>query len=1120
MTIDNSASQRALQAERVRLHGQIAASSVGASLLAALALSAALSNVVATGAFRVWALSLGAALALRLAVAWSHRRAGRVRDNGRWLTAYRLCFSAHGLAWALAGTILMPGLAQDQYGLLLFGLTAITTGSLIITSFDVVAAAVFGIPAFAPVVLNAMDGQGKVSGAMGAILALFLLITVVGALRAQRTVREAVRLRVAAAERADEARAHAAHAEQAHGELAEQHHLLSQLLQSTSQGFWFIDNDGITTEVNPAMCILLGRPREAVVGHEVGEFFGGDDLAVLQAQRALRARGLNGAYEIGIVRPDGTRVHCMNNATPISDTHGRQIGSIGLWTDLTARREAETVLRTYEVVANSMTDPVSVTGEDDIYRMVNDAWCRATGVDRAQALGRPTRDVLPADATVPQRLALIECLESNAPRTVRSISPLPGLLGRTTDTTYYPYGEDVAGVRCVVMVTRDVTEQEQSRSALAAGAEYLRGTLNATGDAIFASDSQTPNEPLRFVNEQMLGMWGIPAGKAGSLTPGDIMAYAMPLFVDAEAEARRVAEIIACDEPHESHVHLRDGRVLLRRCIPAQIQGRTARVWSFRDITAQERAAQTLRDSESEVRRLLDAFPGYIAAIDQDYTYTYVNDRLAVVLGAPAEQTVGRHVRDVIGDDRFQMIEDETHRARATGKVVSERTYPATGSRPRLDLEVTHVIGPKQPDGQQITFVFGQDITERKRAKEALIAARDEAERASHAKTQFLSQMSHELRTPMNAIIGFGQLLESDPEHPLSDGQNRYVQELLRGARYLLNLINEVLDLGRIEAGKMQIDRVPVAMCPLVESSLNLVHPLAVQRGIVLVPPDFSVFDHDVLADRTRLKQVLINLLTNAIKYNRDGGRVTMTSRVDDGMLRIEVSDEGRGLSLEQRRRLFQPFERLDADRKGIEGTGIGLALSRRLTEMMRGEIGVDSTPGEGSTFWVRLPLATTRQSSPHVTTMSGALDLLETGSHQTVLYIEDNAVNIVLMEAMLARLGGVNLVTANLPQEGLDVARRELPALVLLDIQLPGMDGFEVLRRLRADASTREIPVIAVSANAMESDLAAGLAAGFDAYLTKPLDMPVLHAAVRQALAQQSPRHSGFHTPVDAIPA
>ncbi len=389
-----------------------------------------------------------------------------------------------------------------------------------------------------------------------------------------------------------------------------------------------------------------------------------------------------------------------------------------------------------------------------------------------------------------------------------------------------------------------------------------------------------------------------------------------------------------------------------------------------------------------------------------------------------------------------------------------------------------------------------QDITRRKRAEFELIAAREEAERASQAKSDFLSSMSHELRTPMNAILGFGQLLEYDGG--LADEQMDNVREILKAGRHLLELINEVLDLARVESGRINLSLEPTAIGPVLTECFGIVRIMAEQRGVSLVLGDIG--DCLVRADRTRLKQVLINLLSNAIKYNREGGRVDVgLQMLEDDQVHIRVNDTGKGIAAQRLDELFQPFNRLGADDSDIEGTGIGLTISRRLVEMMGGSIGVSSEPGVGSCFWIQLPLESDDACvlPESAWQEAGAEAPRSAAQRATVIYIEDNPTNLKLITQLLGRRPQVRLITAHTPDLGLELCTAYQPDLILLDINMPGLDGYAVLNTLRADPALATVPVVAITANAMPRDEARARQAGFADYLTKPLDVERFYAAV-----------------------
>jgi signal transduction histidine kinase/CheY-like chemotaxis protein len=366
--------------------------------------------------------------------------------------------------------------------------------------------------------------------------------------------------------------------------------------------------------------------------------------------------------------------------------------------------------------------------------------------------------------------------------------------------------------------------------------------------------------------------------------------------------------------------------------------------------------------------------------------------------------------------------------------------------------------------------------------------AREIVERASQAKSEFLSRMSHELRTPLNSILGFSQLLQMDE---LTPDQKGSVEQILKSGHHLLDLINEVLDITRIESGRMEISSEPVQLEEALNAAVDLIRPLADKRGISIQIKTPSSKDVFVNADNQRLKQVLLNLLSNAVKYNREGGEIHVTaSLLMDGFLHLAVRDSGPGIPPEKMERLFIPFDRLELDPNLVEGTGLGLALSKGLVEAMGGRIGAQSVVGQGSTFWLDLQLTSQQKEAIVMAEVDDYLKSNPAAKKGMVLYVEDNLSNIQLMERILARLPEVNLVTAMQGHMAMDLARLHKPGLILLDLNLPDMNGSEVLKLLRADPATTEIPIVIMSADATTGQIERMLAAGANAYLTKPIDI------------------------------
>ncbi|SDM47596.1 ATP-binding protein [Polaromonas sp. JS666] len=386
-------------------------------------------------------------------------------------------------------------------------------------------------------------------------------------------------------------------------------------------------------------------------------------------------------------------------------------------------------------------------------------------------------------------------------------------------------------------------------------------------------------------------------------------------------------------------------------------------------------------------------------------------------------------------------------------------------------------------------LLIGTDNSVRKQVEIALNEAMAVAEKANLAKSDFLSSMSHELRTPLSAILGFAQLIESGTPVP-TPSQKRSVDQILQAGWYLLDLINEILDLALIESGKLSLSLEPVSLAEVMHECETMIESQAEKRGIRVSFPAFTspLF---VNADRTRLKQVLINLLTNAIKYNTERGKVTLRCvDIPPGRIRICVEDTGEGLLPEKIEQLFQPFNRLGQEASTEQGTGIGLVMTKRLVELMGGVIGVESTVGKGSVFWIEMNVTTEQKFSPELLNLALGLAAPAPADPQTctVLYVEDNPANLMLVEDLIARRPDFRLLSARDGISGIAIAKAALPDFILMDINLPGISGITAMKILSEDPLTKHIPVVALSANAMPRDIEKGLQAGFFRYLTKPI--------------------------------
>ena len=503
---------------------------------------------------------------------------------------------------------------------------------------------------------------------------------------------------------------------------------------------------------------------------------------------------------------------------------------------------------------------------------------------------------------------------------------------------------------------------------------------------------------------------------------------------------------------------------------------------------------QRLRDQQFYTRSLIESSIDALMTTDPRGIITDVNQQMEALTGCTRDELIGAPFKNYFTDpDR---AEAGIKRVLSGNKVTDyELTVRARDGK---ETVVSYNATTFHDRDRKLRGVFAaaRDVTERKRFEHTLQSNNVELERAmaaakkaNLAKSDFLSSMSHELRSPLNAILGFAQLINSDSPPP-TESQTASIDQILHAGWYLLDLINEILDLAQIESGKMALSREPTSLAEVMLECQAMIEPQAQKRGVRMTFPRFVV-PCFVDADRTRLKQVLINLLSNAIKYNETGGAVVVDySETTPERVRISVRDTGAGLPPEMLTQLFQPFSRLGQERGPEEGTGIGLVMSKRLIELMGGAIGVESVVGRGSVFWFEMNSAAEPQlGASHEDVFAVAPERAKReGPSRTLLYVEDNPANLKLIEQLVARRSDIRLLSATDGNLGITLARAHLPDVILMDINLPGISGIEALKIIREDQLTAHIPVVALSANAMPRDIEKGLQAGFFRYLTKPI--------------------------------
>lgn len=1093
-----------MQAELVRRHRQTLPAAVVGSVLLGLIVAIVQSRAVGVGAAAWWLLMLAPVLASRVVLYHWHERADpRHLRQALWIGRYRLLALVHGLVWALAPWWLFPPDNLAYQSFLVFALAGMCVSSLSGYAFDLRTALSFSAPILAALLLRLLTLGSETGTMMAAIVLLFMVYVMAIALRAGRAMREAVLLRGAqAAQLADVRRSH-------------EQQLRAETLVGLGSFEWDLAQDSLQwSDGHFRLWGLEPGSRPPSLELFLQGVHPDDRERVHQVLRRSLEQGELEDCRYRVCWPDGQVRHVLGRSDVRRDAQGRICAVTGTVQDVTVqtRIEASLVEKQQLLSVMQQTTQLGFWFVDGGGRTtdVNPALCTMLACAPVDLLGHSMMDRV--DASYARRLRL---LLSGA-----------GVPSGDTGSVVDLVRPDAASVRCLahetalrdaggkvvglVVMVSDLSAIERARDAQHVS-EFV---VNSVYDMVSVTDLEGR---YRFVNDAWCARIGQTREQALGRTIDEVVPYAV--------SRERSEALRQCIERRElrlvrttvqfPRVGLRVMETMLTPYLTRDTEVRGV-VAVTRDVTEQERAAEALRANDGQQRALMDAFPGYVGVIDQDLVYTYVNTRKAALFGSTPEAIVGRSVRDVMGRDGAQQIAAEVERINAGERVVVERRYEATAQHPAVYLQITEVMGAKGHGGLQRYYSFGIDITELKHAESELRAAKEAAEQADRAKSAFLASVSHELRTPLNAILGFSQLLRADAQASRSGSDN--AGEIERAGRHLLSLVDDLIDLGGVEAGHLELTMQPVAVETVINDGLSLVAPLAANQGIRIVFEGGDARSAVVLADAVRLRQVIINLLSNAIKYNRPDGSVRVSCRrhVPDGRpgearIRIAIADTGGGIAPELASRVFSAFERLGAERGTIEGTGIGLAISRRLIGAMGGSIGYESRRQEGSTFWIDLPLPTApapdAQAPELMQHKALRVQPLRQRHPPRLLVAEDYGPNQAVLRQQLQSLG----CSVDMVSDGVQALERWVAGpcdLVLSDLDMPRMGGHELARAIRELEQHRggaRVPFIAISAAVLAGERERCLAAGMDDMLTKPVSLESLAAMLAHWLGGET---------------
>lgn len=873
-------------------------------------------------------------------------------------------------------------------------------------------------------------------------------------------------------------------------------------------GMVYLGLDGRFNKVNHRLCEITGYDTEELLGMTVSDISHPDDLA---RDSELLNRFLHGGEdtfetETRYLCKDGSMRWVAVTARMISDKDGRAQYSVVLIRDIQDKITSDNILRDkeerYRALVEASSTVVWQTTPDGALVFAGDRWAAITGQSDEEKQGWGWLDAIHPDDRAPTTELWLHSL---ATRTLHENEFR--VRTRTGDYRWFavrgvPILKIDGSVREWVGANTDIHDEKLAAKERA----LLASLVESTDDGLFGQDAKG-----------LITSWNRGAEKIFGYRADEVIGSSIMRLVPTSAQSfeREIQRKIVAGEQvgnFEAVRRAKNGRQFPASITISPLKDRAGKVVGaskvLRDITDRKLAEDALRQSEWRLAGILRQSPAGIIQADAAGRMTLVNRRWCEMLGYAEDELLGRSTVEVThSSSRDATL--ETVRALREGAESAQLEKLFLRKDGSILTAQSNVTAMRSPQGEFLGLIAViMDISDRKKFELELQIAKTEAETANLAKSDFLSNMSHELRSPLNAILGFAQLIDTSSPPP-TNSQKRAVEQILKAGWFLLKMINEILDLAQIEAGKLPVRMEAVSVGDIINECKDMVEAQAQSRDIRMTfkRPNLPTY---VYADRTRLTQVLINLLTNAIKYNKLGGTIVIDCQLStQGRVRVSVKDSGDGLKPEEVTQLFERFNRLGRETGDEEGTGIGLVMSKKLIELMKGDIGVESAKGEGSVFWVELPLAEAPSSAPAMIESSAVVQasILVAGPMRTVLYVEDNAANLMLVADCIERRHDIHLMSAPDGPTGVRVALNSKPDVILMDINLPGINGLEAMRMLSQYPATKHIPVIALSANAMPRDVELYLAAGFFRYLAKPINIIELMETLNSALVSSRGR-------------